>query len=150
VKILSSKEYERLLAMEKRAYALERKEESETKELLERIAENKKEFEAKMSELLNEREELTSRMEDLRTKINALDAPMDENCVKVFISNDLQTIKPVISYRDDVFESLFQEGFLDDTQQGNEFSVQLALITIAAEGLGQIVESFEEPVSKEA
>lgn len=70
----------------------------------------------------------------------------DQNYVKLNISENLQQITPVIGVRPDCFEYLFQEGLVDDTKVGNQFAVQLALMSIAAEGLNQLLESFEATV----
>lgn len=69
-----------------------------------------------------------------------------ENSVTLKISQDMETITPIITHRDDAFESLFQIGMLSDAQSGNQFAIQLALMTVASEGLTQILDSFEEEI----
>lgn len=68
----------------------------------------------------------------------------ESNYVKLVFSNDLQKITPFIGFRPDCFESLFQEGFLKDGQEDNPHAIQLALMSMANDGLAQILEAFEE------
>lgn len=74
----------------------------------------------------------------------------EDNTVTLKISPDMEVITPIISYRADAFESLFQSGMLSDAQAGNEFAIQLALMTVAQDGLSQILSSFEEEISDDA
>jgi hypothetical protein len=73
----------------------------------------------------------------------------DSNYVKILFSNDLQQISPFIGFRADCFESLFQEGMLKDGQENNSHAIQLALLSLANDGLSQLLEAFEADVVSE-
>lgn len=72
-----------------------------------------------------------------------------ENTVRLVISPDLQKITPYVKYRADAFEALFQEGMLTDAQAESPHAIQLAIMTIGADGLNQLIESFEETIAGE-
>ena len=89
--------------------------------------------------------ELASLKEELDTFKKKFVAS-EENSVTLKISKDLETITPIISYRDDAFEALFQSNMLSDAHEGNQFAIQLAMMSIASDGLNQILSSFEEDI----
>ena len=99
---------------------------------LEQLQTNLKEYEELHSRLLTKLEEHEKMLET-----------QQDNYVKIIVSPDLKSITPVIGYRSDCFENLFQDGMLDDTKEGSKFAIQLALMTIAGEALQQLIESFE-------
>lgn len=82
---------------------------------------------------------------ELKKQIETLSSKSDDNYVKIQFSNDLFKVIPIIGYREDVFESLFQEGLLDDGDN-NQHAIQLALLTMASDALQQLLQAFEEPL----
>lgn len=97
-------------------------------------------------EFLQEKTQLEEKINTLQSEVDRLNGIMnnnDNNYVKILISKDLESITPVIAFREDCFEHMFQAGMLDDTKEGSKFAIQLALLTIAAESMQQLVESFE-------
>lgn len=127
-KILSKKEYARLLEMEAKVHHYVR------------VCSVKDDnLQAMADEIVVLRRELE--------KTQKIVAPVDtENSVTLKISNDMEQVTPIVRYRNDAFERLFQEGMVDDTQADNPFATQLALLTVASEALNQLLESFEAPL----
>lgn len=72
---------------------------------------------------------------------------LSEGAETVFkISSNITNISPTIRYHPEIFEKLVELGYLNDTHTDNKFAIQLALLTITHEALGQIIEAFAESV----
>lgn len=72
---------------------------------------------------------------------------LSEGAETVFkISPNITNISPTIRYHPEIFEKLVELGYLNDTHTDNKFAIQLALLTITHEALGQIIEAFTESV----
>ena len=71
-----------------------------------------------------------------------------KNSVTIIISDDLSTITPIIRHRADVFETIFQNGYLNDSQNSKE-ATELAMLTIANDGLTQLLSEFVEPFKED-
>lgn len=82
-------------------------------------------------------------------RLNALLNNAESNYVKLMISPDMRQITPVIGTRSDAFENLFQDGMLDDSQSDNAMAVQLAMLSVALDGLQQLLESFEPQLTED-
>lgn len=82
---------------------------------------------------------------ELKKQIETLSSKSDDNYVKIQFSNDLFKVIPIIGYREDVFEALFQEGLLNDGDN-NPHAIQLALLTMVSDALQQLLQAFEEPL----
>lgn len=82
---------------------------------------------------------------ELKKQIETLSSKSDDNYVKIQFSDDLFKVVPIIGYREDAFEALFQEGLLNDGDN-NQHAIQLALLTMASDALQQLLQAFEEPL----
>lgn len=82
---------------------------------------------------------------ELKKQIETLSSKSDDNYVKIQFSDDLFKVVPIIGYRGDAFEALFQEGLLNDGDN-NQHAIQLALLTMASDALQQLLQAFEEPL----
>lgn len=107
----------------------------------------------KYDDLVNTQYALMDSLSDKDTEIAQLKEQLevgvttsDTNFVKMTISDDLEKVTPTIKVKSTMFELLVQEGYLSDTQEGNSFAMQLAMISIAHEALTQLLESFTEAV----
>lgn len=99
----------------------------------------------KLIELKNEEiKSLTEKAEKLSKALE--EANSDKNRVTLVISDDMTTVTPFVATTPDVFEHLFHANMLTDAEQDNKHSHELALMVIALEALGQIVDSFTQPV----
>lgn len=78
-------------------------------------------------------------------ELKKLSVISDKNSVTLEISDDILSVKPVIKYSPDVFEKLFELGYLDDSKN-NPQAIQLALLMVANEALSQILEAFSENI----
>lgn len=137
-KIIKSSTYETLLADKaSSAEALRR-----TESVMLEQSEVTRNLETKADALTQELQSVLDAFNEFKKKTTE----SETNYVRIDISNDLKTVTPVIGVRPDCFECLFQEGLVDDTQEGNQFAVQLALLSVAEEALSQIIESFEPAV----
>jgi len=95
--------------------------------------------------------ESDKRIVDLLEEINKLKRltaeSKTENSVTLVMDDNLQKITPLIRYKSNVFDTLFQNGYLNDTQNSN-VAIELALITVAADGLNQLIDSFAPNISE--
>lgn len=93
----------------------------------------------KLDELLKENNELSDEVD----KLNNLFNNASEVSVKLDIDKDLQKVTPTIKFNEQIFDKLVELGYLNDSQKGHTFSIQLALILIANEALEQIIETYK-------
>ena len=81
-----------------------------------------------------------------KLKLEALSPIADETHVVISIKDDLTTISPTIRYDPVIVPKLIELGYINDAavEKNDAFAIQIALISIVHEGLGQIMESFTE------
>jgi thymidylate synthase len=79
------------------------------------------------------------------------EAEASENQVRLSVNDELTVITPFTSVKPDMWETFVEAGMVSDTTvgEGRKFAMQLALMTVAYDGLAQILEQFA-PEPKEA
>lgn len=86
---------------------------------------------------------LEETLDQAEQSVKQLSNPIsDENTVTLTISEDLETITPTVKHQKNLAEKLMQEGRISESSRSDDFSVQLALMMIAEEALGQLIDSF--------
>jgi predicted nuclease with TOPRIM domain len=110
--------------------------------LQEQMNEKASESEEKIEELLFENEQLKRHNEELK-KENIIG---DKNQVTLTISDDLQTITPVIKFKETANDILLKNGYATGT---SDMQTQLGLMIVADEALNQIVSSFTEDIKED-
>ncbi|WGH49521.1 hypothetical protein [Alishewanella phage vB_AspM_Slicko01] len=70
------------------------------------------------------------------------------NSVSIVMDDTMTKFTPVIRHKPNVFEVLFQSGYLNDSQNNKE-AIELALLTISSEVLTQLLDEFVEPFREE-
>lgn len=117
-------------------------------------------FQKKVDDIVEIAQELSTELAEKDDTIKELEAELEnlrknavitegKSSVTVELSDDLNSITPIIRYNEKAPESLFQQGLIDDSQTENQFAIQLALLTLAHDGLLQLLESFEEKTEDE-
>ena len=89
------------------------------------------------------RENLLVSIQDAR-KLQTMFEQAENNEVTLRVSDSIESVTPIIRYKTNVFENLVKEGYLQDSQLGNPMAIQLALLTIASDALGQILDSYQQ------
>ncbi|MBG24004.1 MAG: hypothetical protein CMF22_11180 [Idiomarinaceae bacterium] len=71
-----------------------------------------------------------------------------ENKIQLTVSDDLETITPFTSVKPEMWDTLLEAGMVSESVSGNSrrFAMQLALLTIASEGLSQLIEQFSPDI----
>jgi predicted RNase H-like nuclease (RuvC/YqgF family) len=136
---------------------------SELKQLDELIEKCQNSHRETAVQLLKEREEHQTAIQDKDAEILALKLELgkktkeaehlseiiqkerSQNSVTLTIGDDLTTVTPVVRSKPNAFETLFQNGYLNDAQN-SQHAIELSLMLIANEALTQLLEQFESPV----
>lgn len=112
------------------------------------------------NEYLNRQvEELEAHLEDAQRAIQLIrdenqklldySVQSDTNEVIIRISEDLTSITPIVRWRgEDASEKLIELGMLKDANN-TKTATQVALMTIALDGLEQIIEEFQPTVQED-
>lgn len=96
-------------------------------------------------ELKDVRKALDDALEEISHLTKLIDSDNKENRVVMVIDDDLTTLRPTIRYTGEkIIDKLVENGYLDINQSDNKYSVQLALLLVAYEGIGTIVEEFSK------
>lgn len=94
-------------------------------------------------EAFRDRDALSEKVSELENRVSQSALDPNKNTVTIQISDDFQTITPVVKYKKESAESMVHLGMISDSEYESEFPVQIALMNIAHEGLSQILEAFE-------
>ena len=99
---------------------------------------------SKYDELQEKLADKTAELNDLKEQYASLEKSLqsDECMVCMKISDDLDTITPIVKFHGGISEQLVLNHYLKDTDV-SPHSIQLALMMIAGEGIEQIVSSFQ-------
>lgn len=107
------------------------------------------EAEFKLKKLEEQRRLLEEELESKKIECQMLDETIrkekSSNSVTLTISDDLVSITPIVRTKQNSFELLFQNGYLNDSQN-SQHAIELAFMLIANEALTQLLEQFESPV----
>lgn len=127
-------------------------------------------FQQENSTLTDEVETLKSREEKLRKQLSeslSLQADAEAECQRqreradyleklsvesesneiiLRISDDLESMTPVIRWKAGIGDKLYELGYLRDVDNASNMAIQLALMSIGFEALTQLVEAFEQPL----
>lgn len=141
-KILSSKRYSQISG-DASSLSLCRQERDSAEEKHSQLRMKWFALEEEFEKTQSERDELKKEVDRLNEILNRA---AEDNSVRLVISPDMEMVTPIIAYREDAFESLFQSGRLTDAQQDAPEAIQLALLAVASEGLNQLLEAFEDPI----
>lgn len=115
---------------------------NELQEKYDLLQEQNEESNEQIEELLCKVEELEQEKEELR-KQSLID---DKNQVTLTISDDLQTITPVIKFKETANDILLKNGYATGT---SDMQTQIGLMIVADEALNQIVSSFTEDIKED-
>lgn len=84
--------------------------------------------------------------DELKARLDKIEADTTEVTMK--FSDDAAQVTPVVKYNPDVVEKLIELGYLNDATAKDKFAVQITMMTIAADAIDQILESFTEDVKE--
>lgn len=139
-KIIKSKEYERLLRAKLDA--------DYYKEEVDMYRKRSENASVKNFELAHSLNKKIKELEEEVERLNNLSVKSNHNEVTIQLSDDLITITPVVRWKDSTEQKLIEIGALPDGEN-TPYAIQIALMTMAYEGIQQIVESFYPPVSED-
>nr|MDA3807835.1 hypothetical protein [Thiomicrorhabdus sp.] len=79
---------------------------------------------------------------DLEEKLQKFTEVHDnETSVKIILDDTLEKATPIIKYNANITDKLIESGYLSHND-ADKFAVQIALLTITEEVVGQLVSSF--------
>ena len=110
-----------------------------------RIEEENTRYRQQVVDLYNKVSHLEATREELEKQLGVFS---DENSVHLTISDDLETVTPLIKVKEEMKEKMLQMGYLDDatSPDSTPFAMQLVLMNVAYEALDQIISAFAESV----
>lgn len=122
---------------------------------LDHISALQKHLESENTQYQHEIKDLIDKLKEVekanRELERQLDVFSDESSVYLKISDDLQTVVPVVKVKEELKDKMLQLGYLNDatTQETLPFAMQLVLMNIAYEALDQIIAAFAENVKED-
>ena len=97
-------------------------------------------------------EEKTAELEALRIEhqklLDLTTKAETENSVTIVIDDTFSKITPLFRWKNNCPENMFQAGYIQDKDIGNSIAIQLALATVAYEGLETLLDNFSPTVSE--
>jgi len=117
-----------------------------------RSAHTENELESRIREsilLEQKNKELEEQLEQANAKLEEVNSAFaEENSVTLIIDDTLTHVTPYVKVREDVFDKMVELHYLNDAvnPETKGMSMQLALLTIASDGLDQILDAFSSPI----